>query len=343
MLKKILYLGYYFKELDKKKFYKMFDYVVQNSGISKLKLWQDIIKSSLKYNISLQEYFLFKFYEITDKEKETYAGTGYMYEYQLLMNPKISRKLLSDKLIFLNEYEPFVKHKFLNINQIKNNLNTLEKILSNNSGKIVLKSSDGKCGIGIEVRDSKEFNDKTLIKRLEETGNDFVEEFVEQHKKLNWLSPSGLNTVRIITQLNKDDEVQILGARLRITINSSIDNLAAGNLAAPIDENSGLVNGPGVYSDITRQDEYKHPITNVEIVGFQVPFWEESLQMVNDAALLHKQNRSIGWDVAITSNGPELIEGNHDWCKLLWQLPVKKGLKPILEVYKENLILLNNK
>ena len=72
-------------------------------------------------------------------------------------------------------------------------------------------------------------------------------------------------------------------------------------------------------------------------MGFQVPFWSETLELVKAAALVNTDNRSIGWDVAITNDGPELIEGNHDWCKLLWQLPVKKGLKPILEKYKKEL------
>ena len=45
------------------------------------------------------------------------------------------------------------------------------------------------------------------------------------------------------------------------------------------------------------------------------------------------ENSSVGWDIAITENGPELIEGNHNWCKLLWQLPVKKGLKHVLDKY----------
>ena len=147
------------------------------------------------------------------------------------------------------------------------------------------------------------------------------------------LSPSGLNTIRIFTQLNRNDEVEFLGARLRLTVDSEVDNLAAGNLAAPIDINTGIVNGKAVYSDITKSDESLHPITKQEIEGFKIPFWDKTIVMVKEAAKMHPQNRSIGWDVAITNNGPELLEGNHNWCKLLWQLPVKKGMKEELVKY----------
>ena len=147
------------------------------------------------------------------------------------------------------------------------------------------------------------------------------------------LSSAGLNTLRVFTQLDDQNKVHYLGARLRITVNSYVDNLAAGNLAAPVDLQTGLVNGPGVYSDITKTDQRTHPITKEPIEGFQIPFWKEALTMVNEAAKLHPENRSIGWDVAITNAGPELLEGNHNWCKLLWQLPVKKGLKQELEKF----------
>ena len=336
MLKRIVYLGYYFKKLDWEKLNTFFDYVSEKNGISHFKLWKDSILSSLKYNISITEYFLFRFYDLSEAEKQNYAGTGYMYEYQKLMNPPTSRKILVDKKIFLQTYSQFVRHTHVIFDEIQTSEKT-DKILHNQTGKIVLKKSDGQCGIGIEVRNANEFNRQSLYKRLEETGNDMVEAFVQQHRQLNKLSPSGLNTVRIITQLNKNDHVDIIGARLRITVNSSVDNLAAGNIAAPIDSDNGIVTGPGVYSDITKKDEMKHPVTGVAIINFRIPFWIETMEMVKEAALLHIENRSIGWDVAITDKGPELIEGNHDWCKLLWQLPVKKGLKPILEKYKKEL------
>lgn len=332
-MKRLLYILYYWKELDKPKFNKFINYVSEKTGRSKLSIGKSILADSLRYNISLLEYFNFKFYEIEAPEKETYAGTGFMYEYQLTMNPKAGRNVLEDKLSFLKDYAAFVQHDFASLHDLEKDASVSERLLKNNSGKIVLKDSKGQCGIGIVVKKTGELNPATLVTALKETNNDFAEEFVTQHPDLMGLSPSGLNTIRIITQLNKNNEVDLLGCRLRITINSSVDNLAAGNIAAPIDEKTGIVTGPGVYSDITKNDESIHPVTGVKIIGFQVPFWKETIAMIKNAALINTSNRSIGWDVAITQNGPELIEGNHDWCKLLWQLPVKKGLKPLLQSY----------
>jgi hypothetical protein len=109
--------------------------------------------------------------------------------------------------------------------------------------------------------------------------------------------------------------------------------MAAGNIVAVIDEETGVINSPAVYGDITKEEVTIHPITKVPIVGFKIPYWQETIKMVKEAALLHAENRSIGWDVVITEKGPGLIEGNHDWCKLVWQMPIKKGMKQVLDNY----------
>ncbi len=332
-MKKLFYILYYLKELDRRKFSKFLNYTAEKTGRSKMSILLSVFASSLRYNISLLEYFNFRFYEISRQEKEAYAGTGYMYQYQLKMNPRAGRNVLSDKHLFLKHYGVFVKHGFASIDELQKSSPLAERMLSGDSGKIVLKDSKGQCGVGIVVKETRTLNPASLVESMKATHNDLAEEFVTQHPDLMALSPSGLNTIRVITQLDQNNEVKLLGCRLRITINSSVDNLAAGNIAAPIDDKTGVVTGPGVYSDITKPDEYTHPVTGVAIVGFQVPFWRETIQMIKKAALVNTSNRSIGWDVAITENGPELIEANHDWCKLLWQLPAKKGLKPMLKQY----------
>ncbi len=332
-VKRILYLGYYFKELNWKQFRKFKSLVKQQTGKSELRIWFEMISASIKYNISLLEYFQFHFYELPNANKKEFAGTGYMYEYQLKMNPKESRNVLEDKIVFLNNYGVFVKHDFASLKEIENGKADINKLLKNNSGKLVLKSSDGQCGNGIEIWETQNLNEEKLKQQLIKSSNDYVEEFVVQHQDLMRLSPSGLNTIRIITQLDSANKIYILGARLRITVNSTVDNLAAGNMAATIDIINGVVDSPGVYSDITKAEAYVHPITGVSIIGFQIPYWKETMAMVKAASLIDTRNKSIGWDVAITDNGPELIEGNHDWCKLLWQLPAKQGLKYELEKF----------
>ncbi|MCB0630486.1 MAG: hypothetical protein KDD15_12155 [Lewinella sp.] len=326
------------KNLDYSKVMKFARYAKKRAHRPLSLFWIDSLRSVFKYNIAIEEFYQFRFFELPEQAKSSFAGTGYMYEYQRIMNPPVGRLLLADKIQFLRAYRTFVKHEYATIDELRKDPDLARRLLQTSSGKIVLKSTDGQCGRGIEVHQSKGFTPDSLLERLISSGNDFVEAFVTQHRELMRLSPSGLNTVRVITQLDKDNQVDIIGTRLRITVNSPVDNLAAGNIAAPIDVETGRVTGPGVYSDITKTDEYQHPVTGVDIVGFQVPFWPQTIQMCKEAALVDTRNRSIGWDVAITDEGPELIEGNHDWCKLLWQLPVKQGLKPVLEKYRKELV-----
>lgn len=332
-LKRTVYLGYYLKQLDREKFDLFLNHVCKEKGISKSSIIQDIIGSVFKYNISILEYFQFRFFELNDKERSQWAGTGHMYEYQLKMNPIDQRHILDDKRLFYKYYSDFFVHTVADINDLKTRSEVSDTILNNPTGKLVFKPFDGKCGAQVEVKKCIDFNRERMIRFMEQHNYGLVEEFIQQHSKLNRLSPSAVNTVRIFTQLNSEGGVDILGCRLRISVDSPVDNMAAGNLAAPIDEQTGRVNGPGVYSDITRPEQTIHPITKVQINGFQIPFWKETLRMIKKAALLHPQNKSIGWDVVITKHGPGLIEGNHDWCKLVWQLPVKKGLKSYLELH----------
>jgi hypothetical protein len=258
-----------------------------------------------------------------------WAGTGHMYEYQKVMNPPSKRRILDDKREFYKFYQEFFVHHVFSLNELLQDPLLINKDLE--TPKLVFKVSNGKCGTSVRIISSAELERNSFVAYMKQEGFDMVETFITQHPSMNALSPSAVNTVRIFTQLNNFNEVEILGCRQRISINCSVDNLAAGNVAAPIDESTGVITGPGVYSDITKEPVSIHPITGISIVGFQVPFWKECLQLAKDAALKHPQNRSIGWDIVVTANGPGLIEGNHDWCKLVWQLPVNKGLKSMLK------------
>jgi hypothetical protein len=331
-MKRLKYFGYYLLKTDWKTFSRFLNYAAEESARNKSWVFLDAIHSTFRYNISLLDYFYFRFFEKSPDERRQWAGTGFMYEYHLRMNPKDKREVLENKISFLNHYRPFVKRRFESLQEMQKG--RAAQLLGNTSGKLVLKGARGQVGTEVEVVNAADYTPTRLIKYMQSKGYDLAEEYVQQHPALMALSPSGLNTVRIFTQLH-NGHVELLGARLRLSVNSPVDNLGAGNLAAPIVPETGIVNGSGVYSDITKSDEAVHPITGAPIESFQVPFWPEILQMAKDAALYNTENRSIGWDIAITPHGPELIEGNHNWCKLLWQLPVKQGLMAMLQKYSK--------
>lgn len=299
---------------------------------SRVRLLADAVVSTFRFNISLLDYFYFRFYLKSSQERRLWAGTGCLYEFQLRMNPRGSREVLEDKLRFLESYTPFFRRMTLSRELLARDAAGGARLLGNPSGRVVLKYSRGQAGAEVRVVSAGDFTPASLLVYMKRNGYDLAEEYVVQHDDLMALSPSGLNTVRIITMLG-NGKVGFLGARLRISVNSPVDNMAAGNLAAPVDMTTGEVTGPGVCSDITRPPAFRHPVTGKSIPGFILPFWKECVDLAVNAARQFPGNRSVGWDIAITGKGPELIEGNHNWCKLLWQLPVNQGLKPLLGGY----------
>ncbi len=326
LFRRLVYLGYYFRQMNWTQLRRFMGHVKQQHGMSRVRQTLVVLRDSLRYNISPLEWYQFGFVTLTPAEKSTWAGTGTMYEFQLVANPVEHRQILNDKRAFHRAYREYCQHGLWSLGELQEDPVLRERILAEHE-KLVFKDATGNCGASVKIVATQELSASELTQWMQESGFDMAETYIQQHPQMQALSPSGVNTVRIFTLIDEQGVYRVLGSRLRISVDSPVDNLAAGNLAASIDEKTGVVDGPGVYSDITRKPETVHPVTAIPIQGFQIPFWPETLQLVEKASRHHPKNRSVGWDVAVTADGPTLIEGNHDWCKLVWQLPVMKGLK----------------
>jgi hypothetical protein len=165
-------------------------------------------------------------------------------------------------------------------------------------------------------------------------GNLYVEPRISQHHLIQKLAPTALNTIRVITVVNEDNEVDIISAAFRIAVNSETDNFSSGNLAAAVDVSTGLVISPGIKRLAACSDTYvSHPVTGQMILGFQVPYWLKVIELVKEAALVFPQVRTVGWDVSILEDKPIIIEGNPSWNKGAPQIPLDQGIKPLLDKY----------
>ncbi|MDZ7634142.1 MAG: hypothetical protein U5L72_06750 [Bacteroidales bacterium] len=191
-MRRLIYLGYYIKKLERKKFLTFLEYVNATRRISRLKLLVDVLLSSLKYNISLLEYFQFRFYEIRGKDRKTWAGTGYMYEYQRIMNPPGKRVILDDKTMFYRKYGEFMRHTVADIEDLKRLPDLADRLLTNPSGRLVFKVYNGKCGQQVVIMSVSDIKSKGLLSFMTANGYDIVEEYIMQHKLFMELSPRQL-------------------------------------------------------------------------------------------------------------------------------------------------------
>lgn len=206
-------------------------------------------------------------------------------------------------------------------------------------GKYVCKPTLGQCGRDIfliEVAEGKfKFNNDKNLEELEKALKKepyIIQEFVIQHSKMKKLNPSSVNTIRIVTT-KFNSKVHLFAAVLRIGVaNSLMDNAAAGGTYVGIDYETGKLLKFGHYHN--KPMEIKHPVTGVIYEGYKIPFWEESVELVKKMHLYFGKYPSIGWDVAITNNGPQIIENNYDWDFVMLQ-QVYGGLKSNWEKAKK--------
>ena len=115
---------------------------------------------------------------------------------------------------------------------------------------------------------------------------------------------------------------------------SSVDNWAKGGVFVGIDMENGRLMDIGFLKPKYGTSVKEHPDTKIKFSGYQIPFYKEAEEM---AARLHKylyRCHSVGWDIAITENGPMFIEGNGWWEISLIQA-VHGGLKKQVEKYFE--------
>lgn len=90
-----------------------------------------------------------------------------------------------------------------------------------------------------------------------------------------------------------------------------VDNFHAGGVAAKVDMRTGTLGRAtdvGMRPDIGWRD--RHPDTDAQITGRVLPLWAETRELATRAHAAFPDRLLIGWDVAITRDGPMLIEGN---------------------------------
>ena len=289
----------------------------KEKGKSKISTFIDLVNCSRKYRTSPHNYEVMGFADLTKEQRKTYFTFSDSIAMMEKYNSKKHEAIFYNKFIFSKVFSEFFGRKCVITNYLTEE--DFEKFMEGET-KIVYKPVNAAQGKGVEVLDLCDFeNLKELYNYVMTLPNGILETWITQHSSISSLYPHAVNPIRINTVLD-GDKMHVMTSTLSIGHNSKIANASINALFALVDPKTGEVltdacdyNG-GVYK--------KHPETDAEFKGFQIPFWKETLEMLEKATRTMYQVRYVGWDIAITENGPILIEGNNDPGYLGFQLPL---------------------
>ncbi len=295
----------------------------------------DTFYSILRYGIGLTDYLNYEFYKKSKKEKTEYAGIKIQNSFYETVSPSAYKKRYTIKPDFLADFKKYTKRDF--VVPEKCTLKEFKRFIKDNEC-FMSKPYDGLGGADVLKRYSKEI--KNIEEYYEYCKNNriFLEEVVKQNKELNKMCSASCNTIRIMT-FNNNGKPEILWAGLRIGNGvNSVDNFHAGGMATEIDLETGKLMRPAL--DKALNEFTHHPKSNVKIEGFQLPYFDEVKKMVLEASLESDKILVVGWDVAITDDGPLIIEGNRRPGFDLVQVASRRGrmdiIRYVLEEYNKN-------
>lgn len=191
-----------------------------------------------------------------------------------------------------------------------------EIIRTTNALKIFIKPVDGQGGYGIYIFNKKDGNfysesneilDKKFIDGI--LSKDYIiQEALVQSEEISNIYDKSVNTFRIATE-NLNGNVRVVCATLRMGKDGrQVDNSAQDGLVVGINVYNGEF-----YSEASTEEgvKYKkHPDSKFEFKNKKILRWNEIKKFAEDSARKLGQFTYLGWDIALTDEGPVAIEAN---------------------------------
>ncbi|KGM97506.1 hypothetical protein Z968_03015 [Clostridium novyi A str. 4552] len=266
------------------------------------------------------------------KQKDLLNYVPEFYFYNLLINENYNKKysvLLSDKNLTedlfrsRNIKQPETIGKVVGGNLYDNCWNSLgfnefiEKLIIRKPNKIFIKPANGYGGSGIYIFNREkdyfinkagDILDEKFLTDISIKSDYIIQCGLKQQEHISRIYDKSINTFRIATE-NIKGKVRVVCATLRFGKDGKeVDNSGQNGIILGIDE----LNGKCKEFAITEQEDiyYKHPDSGFEFKNINLKQWDDLKKFAEESARKLPEFTYIGWDIALTDEGPIAIEAN---------------------------------
>ncbi|MBQ9756843.1 MAG: hypothetical protein IJW15_00275 [Clostridia bacterium] len=291
---------------------------------AKEKYINDMVNTYARYGFGFAEYLCLRFGEKSKTERLQFVADWEHLGYACTLNNHKNDELFDNKWKTYGKFKEFYGREVVFFDN-ENQFEQFKEFVSSHL-KFIIKPLDLSCGRGIQIIKSEDYDwtkEKFVSMLTEYNGRFIMEELIVQVEEIAKLHPASVNTVRVPT-VRMDDETLIITPFFRVGQNGKhVDNGGAGGIICAVNAETGCVFGA---ADENGNTFTTHPQTQEQLIGFQLPRWDEAKNLVKQLVNVIPDNRYTGWDLALTDSGWVLVEANRRG-QFLWQIPSQIGFR----------------
>lgn len=268
----------------------------------------DMLFCYFYYGCDFDEYFLYDFERRTHLMRSQYVTQNRREAWYRKFNREDLHILYDDKGRTYDVYKKYFKRECFTVRGEEDEAGFLDFCSRHES--FFVKDAMGYCGQGISKEKRDELGElKEYFRLLLKRAPVHLEEPIRQGAEMAVINVSSVNTVRVLTVVDRSGGIHIFECCLRMGRGGSVvDNYSAGGLLCVIDPESGMVIGDG--RDKRRRPCACHPDSGVVFRGFQLPDWEGLRALLKELVTVVPEVRLYGWDFAWSEDGWVLVEAN---------------------------------
>lgn len=317
----------------------------------RIKIMFDYIHLYRTKGISREEYYEFEFEKREEEFRKSFLSKHEQRYYLDYLNPikyyslsrnkYLAHKILEDtgvrKSILYCFYQP--EGRLFGSKEIASNVTDVYRILKEKSVKqCVIKDTENSHGEGVIVVREVEYlegdcrmhyfnGESALLSDILKEYPLIFEGLICQSRQFASFNASSVNTVRFMTTLFPNGEAKVIATFIKIgRAGSCVDNAGAGgNVDVCVDVESGEIKHAIQYDGWRKIHEIeKHPDSGTQLNGVVIENWEQIKAEIIRFQQAMPWCKAAGWDIAITDEGPVVIEVNDMWDRT-GQYFIQKG------------------
>lgn len=290
--------------------------------------------------LTKDEYYEFEFEKRSDDFRKSFLGLNEQRYYLDYLNPLRYYSLARNK---------YMAHKMLENTGVKKSmlycyympearfiaseenaadiLGVVRVLKAKNVKECVIKTTESSHGDNVWVIKAIEYQendavmtrfDGQLIKLSEVLGDEplIFESVVRQTKQFSAFNESSVNTVRFMTTLWPDGSAKVIATFIKIgRAGRCVDNAGGGgNVDVCVDTTTGEIKYAIQFDGWRKiKDIEKHPDSGNQLNGVVIENWDAIKTEVIKFQQAFPYCKAAGWDIAITDEGPVVIEVNDFW------------------------------